>query len=107
MSILRVSPVKNSAGKDVEASVSIHLVLANGQRILGLKPDGFVAEHEGVVLYKEYVDFDLVPQWLIRAPNNEATFYRVDVTTRHASIDYTIELPDTLEVVHLRDLADI
>jgi hypothetical protein len=104
---IRIPPVYDGAGTQVDAVADVRLITADGKPVLAFAATELATEYQAVAIPADDADglsLDLAPTASLALPSGAATYYQITVRTRHRAEVYRVQVPDSDAVVDLATL---
>ena len=108
MSLVRIPPVYDGAGVQVDATVDVRLITADGKPCIAFNATELATEYQAVALPAAEPDgltIALAPTAALALPSGSATWYQITLRTRHRAEIYLVQVADSPAVQELSDLA--
>lgn len=96
--------VKDGAGHEVAATVTVSLITEDGEPAIGFDGAALTTEYQSVPLAGAALTLHLTPQSAIALPDTAPTWYQVAVRTQRRTETYRVQVPVSSSPIALRDL---
>ena len=111
MSTVRIPPAYDGAGNQVDATVDVRLITADGKPVIAFNATDLATEYQAVAIPADDPEaattgllLDLAPTAALALPDGAATWYQITLRTRHRAEGYRVQVPDSGSVLELQTL---